>query len=144
MNMIQSNQSGNKDNKSDNPIIGIIAPMMLYFFKIFKVWITKCDLVNPTNAIGFILNPFKYIVLIDLGMAEYKNIPASPVRLIKTLPVFPNFVINLVAVSRYFMLRILERIAVVRGMLQEFLIGYLISLSNFSIAFMESLSISSR
>jgi len=94
---------------------------------------------------GFLQNPFKYRALKRLGMVEYKNSPASPVRLIKTLPVFPNFVINLVAVSRYFMLRILERIAVVRGMLQEFfLIGYLISLSNFSIAFMESLSISSR
>jgi len=84
----------------------------------------RCDLVSPINIIGFILNPFKYIPLSDLGMVEYKNSPASPVRLIKTRPVFPNFEINLVANSRYFMLRILERIAVVRGMLHEFfLIG---------------------
>ena len=69
---------------------------------------------------GFLQNPFKYRALKRLGMVEYKNSPASPVRLIKTLPVFPNFVINLVAVSRYFMLLILERIAVVRGMLHEF------------------------
>jgi len=40
----------------------------------------KCDLVRPTNAIGFILNPFKYIALSDFGMVEYKNSPASPVR----------------------------------------------------------------
>jgi len=85
----------------------------------------KCDLVNPTNAIGlFLNNPFKYIVLSDFGMVEYKNSPASPVKVIKTLPVFLNFVINCVADSRYFMLRILDRIAVVRGMLHEFfLIG---------------------
>ena len=114
----------NKDKMSDNPIIGITAPMMLYFFKIFKEWITKCDLVNPTNTIGFILNPFKYIALSDFGMVEYKNSPASPVRLIKTLPAFLNFVINCVAVSIYFMLRILERMDVVRGILNEFfLIG---------------------
>jgi len=84
----------------------------------------KCDLVRPTNAIGFILNPFKYIALSDFGMVEYKNSPASPVRLIKTLPVFLNLVIISVAVSRYFILRMLERIAVVRGIDHEFfLIG---------------------
>jgi hypothetical protein len=115
---------GNKDKMSDKPINGTINPMMLYFFKIFKVWMIKCDLVSPINAIGFILNPFKYIVLSVFGMVEYKNSPASPVRLIKTLPVFLNLVINCVAVSRYFMLRILERIAVVRGIDHEFfLIG---------------------
>ena len=75
----------------------------------------KCDLVIPINTMGFILNPFKYIVLNDFGMVEYKNNPASPVRLIKTLPVFLNLVINSVAVSIYFILRMLERIAVVRG-----------------------------
>lgn len=85
---------------------------------------TRCDLVSPINAIGFFKNPFKYIVLSDLGMVEYKNSPASSVRLIKTLPVFPNFEINFVADSRCFTLRTLERIAVVRGMLHEFfLIG---------------------
>jgi len=102
----------NKDKMSDNPIIGITAPMMLYFFKIFKEWITKCDLVNPTNTIGFILNPFKYIAPSD----EYKNSPASPVKVIKTLPVFLNFEMISVATSRYFILRILERMDVVRGM----------------------------
>ncbi len=76
---------------------------------------TKCDLVSPINAIGFLQNPFKYIVLKRLGIVEYKNNPASPVRFIKTLPVFLNLVINSVAVSRYFMLRMLDRIAVVRG-----------------------------
>ena len=75
----------------------------------------KCDFVRPINAMGFILNPFKYIALKRFGMVEYKNNPASPVRLINTLPVFLNFVINCVATSRYFMLRMLERIAVVRG-----------------------------
>jgi hypothetical protein len=76
----------------------------------------KCDLVRPTNTIGlFLNNPFKYIVLSDFGMVEYKNSPASPVRLIKTLPVFLNLVINCMDVSRYFILRILDRIAVVRG-----------------------------
>jgi len=118
--MVHSSQSGNKDNKSDNPMNGTINPMMWYFFKIFKVWMIKCDLVRPTNAIGFILNPFKYIALSDFGMVEYKNSPASPVRLIKTLPVFLNLVIISVAVSRYFILRILDRIAVVRGILNEF------------------------
>jgi hypothetical protein len=84
----------------------------------------KCDLVKPTNAIGFILNPFKYVVLSTFGMVEYKNSPASPVRLINTLPVFLNFEIISVAVSRYFILRILDRIAVVRGIDHEFfLIG---------------------
>lgn len=76
---------------------------------------TKCDLVRPKNALGFLKNPFKYIVLKLFGMVEYKNSPASPVRCIKTLPVFLNFEIISVAVSRYFMLRIFERIAVVRG-----------------------------
>ena len=75
----------------------------------------KCDLVRPINAIGFILNPFKYIVLKPFGMVEYKNSPASPVRFTKTRPVFLNLDIKFVAVSKYFMLRILERIAVVRG-----------------------------
>ena len=75
----------------------------------------KCALESPKNTIGFILNPFKYIVLKLFGMVEYKNSPASPVRLIKTLPVFLNLVINSVAVLRYFILRMLERIAVVRG-----------------------------
>jgi len=106
---------GNKDKISDKLIIGITAPMMLYFFKIFKEWMIKCDLEIPTKAIGFLKNPFKYIVLSDFGMVEYKNNPASPVRLIKILPVFLNFVINCVAVSRYFMLRMLERMDVVRG-----------------------------
>ena len=83
INMIQSNHSGNKDKMSDNPIIGITAPTMLYFFKIFNEWMMRCDLVRPTSAIGFkFLNPFKYIALIDFGMVEYKNSPASPVRLI--------------------------------------------------------------
>ena len=76
----------------------------------------KCAFVRPINAMGFILNPFKYIVLKRLGMVEYKNRPASPVRLINTLPVFLNLLINCVATSRYFILRMLERIAVVRGM----------------------------
>ena len=76
----------------------------------------KCDLVRPINAMGFILNPFKYIVLNDFGMVEYKNSPASPVRFINALPVFLNLVIIKVATSRYFILRMLERIAVVRGM----------------------------
>jgi hypothetical protein len=120
MNMIHSSHSGNKDKMSANPINGIINPMMLYFFKIFKVWMMKCDLVSPINAIGFILNPFKYIALKRFGMVEYKNSPASPVRLIKTLPVFLNLVIISVAVSRYFMLLILDRIAVVRGIDHEF------------------------
>ena len=80
----------------------------------------KCAFVRPINFIGFILNPFKYIVLNDFGMVEYKNSPASPVRLIKTLPVFLNFVIISVAVSRYFILRMLDRIAVVRGIDHEF------------------------
>jgi hypothetical protein len=76
----------------------------------------KCDLLRPTNTIGlFLNNPFKYIVLKRFGMVEYKNSPASPVRLIKILPVFLNLVINCVAVSRCFMLRILDRIDVVRG-----------------------------
>ena len=124
MNMIHSSHSGNKDKMSANPINGIINPIMLYFFKIFKVWIMKCDLVSPINAIGFILNPFKYIVLKRFGMVEYKNSPASPVRLIKALPVLLNLFIRLVAVSRYFILRIFERIAVVRGIVHLFfLIG---------------------
>ena len=111
---------GNKDKMSDKLINGTINPMMLYFFKIFKVWMIKCDLVMPINAIGFILNPFKYIDLMDFGMVEYKNSPASPVRLIKALPVFLNLVIRFVAVSRYFMLLILDRIAVVWGIDHEF------------------------
>ncbi len=115
---------GNKDKMSDNPINGTTIPDRLYFFKIFKVWMMKCDLVRPINAIGFILNPFKYIALIDLGMVEYKNSPASPVRLIKALPVFLNFVINSVAVSRYFMLLILDRIAVVRGIDHSFFLEH--------------------
>lgn len=60
----------------------------------------KCDLVNPIKAIGFILNPFKYIVLSDFGMVEYKNNPASPVRFTKALPVFLNFIINSVTILR--------------------------------------------
>ena len=72
-------------------------------------------MLNPINAIGFILNPFKYIVLKRFGMVEYKNSPASPVRLIKTLPVFLNLLINSVAILRCFMLRMFERIATVRG-----------------------------
>ena len=106
---------GSKDNKSDNPNIGNAIPTTLYFLRTFKVWMMKWDFVRPINAIGFNLNPFKYIVLKLFGMVEYKNNPASPVRLIKTLPVFLNFVINSVAVLRYFILRMLERIAVVRG-----------------------------
>lgn len=115
MKIAATTYGGNKDKMSDKPIIGTINPIRLYFFKIFKVWMTKCDLVRPRNALGFILNPFKYIVLKPFGMVEYKNSPASPVRLIKTLPVFLNLAINSVAVSRYFILRIFERIAVVRG-----------------------------
>ena len=118
--MIHSSHSGNKDNKSDNPNIGTTAPTMLYFFRIFKVWMMKCDLVRPINAMGFFKNTFKYRVLNDLGMVEYKNKPASPVRLIKTLPVFLNFVINWVAVSRCFILLTLERIAVALGIDHEF------------------------
>ena len=120
MNMIQISHSGNKDNKSDNPNNGTTIPTMLYFFRIFKVWMIKCDLVIPINTMGFILNPFKYIVLKLFGMVEYKNKPASPVRFIKTLPVFLNLVINSVATSRYFILRMLERIAVVLGIDHEF------------------------
>ena len=115
MKITANTYGGNKDKMSDNPMNGIINPTRLYFFKVFKVWMIKCDLVRPIKTIGFILNPFKYIVLKRLGMVEYKNKPASPVRLIKTLPVFLNLVINSVAVLRYFILRILERIAVVRG-----------------------------
>ena len=84
----------------------------------------KCDLVSPINAIGFILNPFKYIVLKRFGMVEYKNSPASPVRLIKALPVFLNFPITSVAVSRYFMLLIFDRIAVVRGIDHSFFLEH--------------------
>jgi len=115
MNMIHISHSGNNDNMRDNPRSGTINPTMLCFFKTFKVWITKCDLVRPINAIGFILNPFKYIDLKRFGMFEYRNNPASPVRLIKTLPVFLNLVTNSVAVSRCFMLRTWERIDAVRG-----------------------------
>ena len=75
----------------------------------------KCDFVRPKNTLGFLQNPFKYIVLNDFGMVEYKNKPASPVRLIKTLPVFLNFVINCVAVSRCFILRTFDRIDAVLG-----------------------------
>ncbi len=84
----------------------------------------KCDLVRPINAIGFILNPFKYIVLKPFGMVEYKNSPASPVRLIKALPVFLNFEITSLAVSRYFMLLIFDRIAVVRGIDHSFFLEH--------------------
>jgi len=80
----------------------------------------KCDLVNPIKALGFLQNPFKYIVLKLLGTVEYKNSPASPVRFIKALPAFLNFVINSVAVFKYFTFFILERIAVVRGIDQLF------------------------
>jgi hypothetical protein len=69
--MIHSSHSGNKDKMSANPINGIINPIMLYFFKIFKEWIMKCDLVSPINIIGlFLNNPFKYIALSDFGMVE--------------------------------------------------------------------------
>ena len=81
-------------------------------------------MVRPINAIGFILNPFKYIVLKRFGMVEYKNSPASPVRLIKALPVFLNLVINCVAVSRYSMLWILDRIDVVRGIDHSFFLEH--------------------
>lgn len=49
---------GNIDKMNDNPKTGTINPMRLYFFKIFKEWMTKCDWVSPENAIGFNLNPF--------------------------------------------------------------------------------------
>ena len=49
---------GNKDKMSDKLMNGTTIPDSLYFFKIFKEWMIKCDLVKPTNAIGFILNPF--------------------------------------------------------------------------------------
>lgn len=111
---------GNKDRMRNNPIIGTITPDREYFFKIFKVWMMKCDLVSPANAIGFFKNPFKYIVLSDFGVVEYKDIPTSPVRLIKALPVLLKFVINSAADSRCFMLRIWDRIAVVRGIDHSF------------------------
>ena len=114
---------GNKDRMRNNPIIGTITPDREYFFKIFKVWMMKCDLVSPANAIGFFKNPFKYIVLSDFGMVEYNNIPISPVRLMKTRPVFLNLPIISVADSRYFMLRIWDRIAVVRGMDHSFFLA---------------------
>ena len=61
MNMIQSSHSGNKDKMSDKLMNGIINPTMLYFFKIFKVWMIRCNLARLTNAIGFILNSFKVL-----------------------------------------------------------------------------------
>jgi len=42
--------------------------------------------VIPRTAVGFLQNPFKYIVLSDFGMVEYKNNPESPAKFIKALP----------------------------------------------------------
>ena len=58
MKITANTYGGNKDKMSDNPMNGTINPTRLYFFKIFKEWMMVCDLVKPTNAIGFILNPF--------------------------------------------------------------------------------------
>ena len=129
MNMIQSSHSGNKDKISADPRTGTINPTMLYFFKIFKVWINRCDLVSPINTLGFLQNPFKYVLLNNLGIDLYKNSPASPVRFINTLPVFLNLPINSVANSRCFILLSLESMEADLGMLNWFFLINWISTS---------------
>ena len=76
--------------------------------------------MSPRTAIGFFLNPFINIFFRRLGNEEYNVNPASPVRLIKVLPVLLYLEINSNAVSRCFMLRILDRQDVVRGMENSF------------------------
>ncbi len=72
--------NGNADNKIDIPRTGVSNSARLYFFKILAEWIKKCIFVNPKTAIGFFLNPFKYIALIGFELPLYKDNPASPVR----------------------------------------------------------------
>jgi hypothetical protein len=66
------------------------------------------------------LNPFINIFLKRLGNEEYSVNPASPVRLIKVFPVLLYLEINSSAVSRCFILRILERLVTVRGIDHSF------------------------
>ena len=76
--------------------------------------------MSPRTAIGFFLNPFINIFFMWVGSDEYNVNPASPVKLIKVFPVLLNLEINSNAVSRCFILRKLDKQAVVRGMENSF------------------------
>ena len=76
--------------------------------------------MSPRTVIGFFLNPFINIFFSRLGSEEYNVNPASPLRLIKVFPVLLYLEINSNAVSRCFILRILERLVTVRGIDHSF------------------------
>jgi hypothetical protein len=76
--------------------------------------------VSPRIAIGFFLNPFINIFFMRFGNEEYNVNPASPLRLIKVLPVLLYLEINSSEVSRCFILRMLERLVMVRGIDHSF------------------------
>ena len=76
--------------------------------------------MSPTTAIGFFLNPFINIFFIWVGNEEYSVNPASPLKLIKALPVLLYLEMSSSAVSRCFIFRMLERLVTVRGMENSF------------------------
>jgi len=76
--------------------------------------------VSPRTAIGFFLNPFINIFFMWVGSDEYRVNPASPVKLIKVFPVLLYLDMSSNAVSRCFILRIMERFVTVRGIDQSF------------------------
>ena len=66
-------------------MIGINRDTRLYLLRALMEWMNRWDLVIPMTAFGLRLKVSMKNFLSDFGKAAYKERPASPAVLIKTL-----------------------------------------------------------